>query len=603
MDTYDKQSVKKALVALSRELRAVIQDIDHIVVDVESSETIRDRGQLTSQDSTDAQESLRQLSSRVMDHQFKATRSFMSTLSSFSEQSNRHARIFSLPEEVLSEILTRYMELEMRVDHESGRRVVLPYSWANIMTVYVLRERSSLTCRNWNRIIYCTPAVWSFIDLSWPRACVQKHVSLAKDAPYHIFWDVDVESKMPKIELLTKDRKPIRELRVRDMSWEALDQAQSYFFKFWDSWVPRTAAYLKQLHIILPPNYNVGPDTCLDLPDMTNLQHLRLVNCYTKSTVSSSLLTIDCMATTGDSTSENISRILSGCPLLTSVILHMKRFVPDGGDDSPSEDVIPPSSFVSNPVILSHLRELQLHSFSLTEVQFLLENIVIATLPSFSTSIIVSRHSTSSFYIPESFKHFARCAKHVAVKGKSLRYSKGSEYTHEFFFNQSSHEYGPESTSGFASVAHYFKSVESLTIDLYKPVDNAMWVNALSSFHHLKELVISGLQRDLFEILKALADTKPLLCPNLRVLALLNHAGIYIAAHQSIFGVNNNRPGEDAVTTAESQNLLELAADQLELMLTRRDELGIRIQKLILPLYSSWDSRDWKSHVDNVVIQ
>ncbi|KZT40705.1 hypothetical protein SISSUDRAFT_1118111 [Sistotremastrum suecicum HHB10207 ss-3] len=595
MDSYDKQSVKKALAALSRELQAVIQDIDYLVLDAESFEISRDRGQLTSQDSTDAQESLRQLSSLVMDHQFKATRSFMSTLSSFSEQSNRHARIFSLPEEVLSEILTRYMELEMRVDYESGTRFVLPYSWTDIMTV----------CKSWYRIIHCTPAVWSFIDLSWPRACVQKHISLAKDAPYHISWDVDTENEIPKIELLTKDRKHIRDLRIRDMSWDALNQAQSYFFKFWNSWVPTTAAHrsLEQLHIILPPNYNVAPDTCLDLPEMPTLKYLRLVNCYTKSSLSPFLRTFDCMATTAESTSATISRILAGCPLLTSVILRMRNCDTNRGGDSIFEDVIPPFSFVNNPASLSHLKELELHSFSIAEVQSILENIVIATLPLFSASYIGPRHSTCSFFIPESFKHFASRAKSVAVRGRSLRYSNDSEYMHDFHFHRSFDEYGLESRSGFASVAHYFKSVESLAIDPYKPVDNAIWVKALSSYRNLKELAISGAQQDLSEILRALADTKPLHCPNLRVLALLDHAGIYIAARHSLFGVNDNLHGEDAVNTAESPDLLELAADQLELMLTRRNELGIRIQKLILPLYSSWNFRDWESHVDNVVIQ
>ncbi|KZS96424.1 hypothetical protein SISNIDRAFT_451153, partial [Sistotremastrum niveocremeum HHB9708] len=602
MDSYDKHAVKQALVALSRELQAVIQDIDHIALDLEGSKINHEKGQsLTTERSRDAQDSLHHLTSKLLDIQASANRSFASSVACASEHFNRHAEISCLPVEVLSGILTTYVESEMDVDHElnddSRKHMILPYSWINIIAV----------CRGWTRLINNTPAIWTFIDLSWPQARIQRHVALSKDAPYRISWDVNRRLKMPDVDYLTKDKHPVVSLKIRDMYHESSDSVQSYFLGFWNPWILTQPIHLELLHIVLGRSYH-RPDTRFALPPMPNLKHIRLLNCYTTSHIAPSLRTIHFEATSRDFTYEHILRILSGCPLLTSVFFKMDLYKTDAENSSeeftPSQDIIPgPISAPRCPMVLPHLRELSLQSLSLRETECILDNIIIEALPSFSAWYTAPQHlpNSSSFFIPKPLQVYASPAKTLEVRGSLFRYSKDDEYLHEFSFDRPYRDYGSEYVSAIASITHYFTSIEHLAIDPYKARDNAAWIKAFPVFDRLKELSLWGLQRELLEILRALAETEPLLCPNLRVLALRNSGGIFFGEPRLVSG------GGRVISEEEKRtgNLLQFAADQLELLLTRRDQLGVRIQKLILPEASSWDSRNekWTLHVDTVVIE
>ncbi|KZS96428.1 hypothetical protein SISNIDRAFT_314926 [Sistotremastrum niveocremeum HHB9708] len=486
-----------------------------------------------------------------------------------SEQSNLYTDIASLPEELLAEILTTFVEMEMDLG-QGMKKIVFPgerktHSWTKISSV----------CRQWNRIINHTPGIWSFLDLSWTQEPILRHAKLFKDAPLHIFWDNNNGVGAAESDFMTDNMARVEDLRVISRSTNRANRDYMQFLDLWKTWITVPALHLRLLNMVLWGRG--GSHQTISLPNAPHLRHLRLSRCFTKAPFPSSLHTVHISSDARSLNHNDVVRVLSECPQLKSCVFHITPLI----SSTAERNFVPP--FPTHKISLPHLRNMKIGAFSQEILEWIFMHFIPPREATYRLSYTVPFLPEVSFFVPEALKPHASRADSLRASNSGFNFWTEGGLPHSI----TAHPGGYSNRFTLDPIIGLFPNLSQFYMDDYTLDCHSIWMDGLRRIAHLTLLGICGRHNELAEILGAFSD--PTLCPKLEILVLRD------------LGVESDLPDPDAFAERDDTE----AEAHLVKLLKTRDAQNLRIKKLILSRHSyTWANEGnierWMQHVDAV---
>ncbi|KZS88078.1 hypothetical protein SISNIDRAFT_552790 [Sistotremastrum niveocremeum HHB9708] len=566
----DRASVKSALSLLIRDLEHALENTRAIYAECLSGPTSSpaDDEHPIRSDSAESITYLRQVVSKVEIVQQNVRNTLSKTIADLSERSNTYTRFACLPQEIISNMFWRFIQIPPKGPSRKKKR---PLGITKIL----------LVCRNWTSIAVSTPRLWNTISMHWNSEIIDRHIVLRKSVPLHITWKNATAYEVSKKDILVK-RMP--EIRALNIVWSGHrmppivdSDAPVRFKEFWDECSQEPALQLESL--ALDFRGSMESRAAMHQLNTPRLRHLRLSHCDYLVSLPSTLRTVYIL-----SREPNLAqtlRVLSECPLLTSCFLESTR-----GAESQDQSMSFPTQ---SPILLQSLSHLHLKPYTMNELGWILDQVLLPSLKMLEVALFLTPGSEVQAAMPRALDAFVAQAIDVEIQSNLITYTNG-KFRHAFYLYCSSAPWETDPNPGFLQfrpLVSLFPRIERLAISSYTVNEHAEWVEILEKLACLTCLSVAGIPAALQPLFLSLETADPPLCPN------LDH--LHIGVNQIWMAEENQEVVGDA----------EAAGTQLLNFVDARQSSGRGLKCLTLTP-GSWleiSLDDIRQHVPNVDFQ
>ncbi|KZS88084.1 hypothetical protein SISNIDRAFT_273572 [Sistotremastrum niveocremeum HHB9708] len=338
-----------------------------------------------------------------------------------------------------------------------------------------------------------------------------------------ITWSNSTVKRFCSLEHIAKRTSNIRALTLEwplpTSFWDADMTNPTLFTDFWNRFFLSPAPLLDSLSIDVSEVPESRGPTEYYLPSLNapSLRCLRLFGCDILSPLPSRIQTIDISAS--EVTPQRAFLLLSECPLLTFCRLQSRREPVDIAHSLPNA--------LQRPLPLTFLTHLHMKSYTMSELQWILDQFDLPAVISLNVKILGPPSSPLELIIPRVLELSIATAVAVQIGDYSITWSNASGAIRHTLWYASPHfpwerDPGPVRSS-FLSLLPRFTEIESLALQYWGGADwDRVW-QALTTMHvfsSIRSLILQGTPNALHTTFHLLTETRPVLCSQLLTLHL-----------------------------------------------------------------------------------